>query len=403
MTINIMGKDPVIIAGAGPVGCTLALYLARHNVPVVMLEGDSELPEDLRASTWHPPTLDMLDQLEITEELIGTGLKVPNYQYRDRRTGEYADFDLTMLGDETKHHYRLQTEQFRLTRIVCRILEGMPNAEVRFSHMVTNVAQDDDGVTVTMDTPEGSKDIRGSVVFGGDGANSAIRRKASIEFEGFTYPEKFLVATTPYPLEDHFPGLAWVNYVSDPDEWCVLLRCNNLWRCLFPTPPGHTNEQLLSDDYIQERLHFLADVEGDFDVRHRTLYNVHQRVAKTYRIGRILLGGDSAHVNNPLGGMGMNGGIHDVINLGEKLMMITKGEANDDILDLYDRQRRIVCKKFVQEQTIANKKAIEAADPESHKKQQEKYMKAAADPALAKPFLMRTSMIDSVKASYEIT
>ena len=160
---------------------------------------------------------------------------------------------------------------------------------------------------------------------------------------------------------------------------------------------------MLSDDYIQERLHFLADVEGDFDVRHRTLYNVHQRVAKTYRIGRILLGGDSAHVNNPLGGMGMNGGIHDVINLGEKLMMITKGEANDDILDLYDRQRRIVCKKFVQEQTIANKKAIEAADPESHKKQQEKYMKAAADPALAKPFLMRTSMIDSVKASYEIT
>lgn len=403
MSINIMGKDPVIIAGAGPVGCTLALYLAQKNVPIVLLEADSELPEDLRASTWHPPTLDMLDELGITEELIGTGLLVPNYQYRDRRTGEYADFEMAMLGDTTKHHYRLQTEQFRLTRIVCRILEDMPNADVRFNHKVTNVSQDDESVTVTVETPEGEQNIRGSIVFGGDGANSAIRRKASIEFEGFTYPEKFLVASTSYPLQDHFPGLAWVNYVSDPDEWCVLLRCNNLWRCLFPTPPEYTNEQLLSDEYIQERLHFLADVEGDFEVKHRTLYNVHQRVASTYRIGRILLGGDSAHVNNPLGGMGMNGGIHDAINLAEKLMMMVSGEANDSILDLYDRQRRIICKEFVQAQSIANKKAIEAADAEAHKKQQEKYMQAAADPALAKAFLMRTSMIDSVRDSYQIT
>ncbi len=402
MTINLRGKDPVIIAGAGPVGCTLALYLARQDIPVLMLEAEAELPEDLRASTWHPPTLDMLDELEITEELISTGLIVPNYQYRDRRTNEYADFDMTILGDVTKHPYRLQTEQFRLTRIVCRILQEMPNAEVRYNHIVSNVMQDEDAVTVTVETPGGEEQLRGSIVFGGDGANSAIRRKASIEFEGFTWPEKFLVASTPYPLEDHFSGLAWVNYIADPDEWCVLLRCNNLWRVLFPTVPGTSDDVLLSDDYIQQRLHFLAEKEGGFEIGHRTLYNVHQRVAKSYRYGRILLGGDSAHVNNPLGGMGMNGGIHDAINLGEKLMMIDRGEADDDILDLYDRQRRIICKRFVQEQTIANKKAIEAADPEAHKKQQEKYMKAAADPELAKPFLMRTSMLDSVRESYEI-
>ena len=402
MSIELKGKDPVIIAGAGPVGCTLALYLARNEIPVILLEAESELPEDLRASTWHPPTLDMLDELEITDDLIATGLIVPNYQYRDRRTGEYADFDMSVLGDATRHHYRLQAEQFRLTRIVVPILEKMSNAEVRFEHKVANVTQTDEAVFVDVETPNGIETLRGSVVFGGDGANSAVRRKASIEFEGFTYPEKFLVASTPYPLQDHFPGLAWVNYVADPDEWCVLLRCNNLWRCLFPTAPGDTNEKLLSDDYIQERLHFLADIDGDFEIGHRTLYNVHQRVAKQYRIGRILLGGDSAHVNNPLGGMGMNGGIHDAINLGEKLVMISKGEANDDILDLYDRQRRIICKRFVQAQTIANKKALEEKDPEAQRKAQEKYMKTAADPALAKEFLMRTSMIDSVRESYEI-
>jgi len=402
MSIELKGKDPVIIAGAGPVGCTLALYLARNDIPVILLEAEAELPEDLRASTWHPPTLDMLDELEITEDLIATGLIVPNYQYRDRRTGEYADFDMSVLGDATKHHYRLQAEQFRLTRIVVPILEKMSHAEVRFEHKVENVTQTDEAVFVDVETPNGRETLRGSIVFGGDGANSAVRRKASIEFEGFTYPEKFLVASTPYPLQDHFPGLAWVNYVADPDEWCVLLRCNNLWRCLFPTTPGDTNEKLLSDEYVQERLHFLADIDGDFEIGHRTLYNVHQRVATKYRIGRVLLGGDSAHVNNPLGGMGMNGGIHDAVNLAEKLVMISNGEATDDILDLYDRQRRIICKRFVQAQTIANKKALEEKDPEAQRQAQDKYMKTAADPALAKEFLMRTSMIDSVRESYEI-
>jgi len=402
MTINLRGSEPVIVAGAGPVGCTLALYLARRKIPVIVLESENELPEDLRASTWHPPTLDMLDQLEVTEELISSGLIVPNYQYRDRRTGQYANFDLSVLGDATRHPYRLQAEQFRLTRIICRHLEESYNCEVRFGHAVRNVIQDSDSVTATVETCEETYDISGSIIFGGDGANSIVRRKSAIPFEGFTYPEKFLVASTDYTLEDHFDNLAWVNYIADPDEWCVLLRCNNLWRCLFPTVPGDTDDKLLSDNYIQERLHFLADINGDFNIGHRTLYNVHQRVAKTYRIGRILLGGDAAHVNNPLGGMGMNGGIHDAINLGEKLIMIDNGQADDGILDLYDRQRRVICKRFVQEQTIANKKALEEKDPDAQKKVQDRHMKTASDPELSKEFLMRTSMINSVKESYRI-
>jgi 3-(3-hydroxy-phenyl)propionate hydroxylase len=402
MQIDLMGKHPVVIAGAGPVGCTLALYLAQNDIPVVLLESDSVLPEDLRASTWHPPTLDMLDCLGVTEELISTGLKVPNYQYRDRATGDYADFDMSLLGDCTKHHYRLQTEQFRLTKIACRILSDMPNAEVYFGHSVSDVFQDDDGASVSVETNDGIKVIAASAVFGGDGANSAVRRKSGIAFEGFTYPDKFLVASTSYPLENDFDNLSWVNYVADPDEWCVLLRCNNLWRVLFPTKPEDSNEKVLSNEYIQERLKFLTDRKVDFPIDHRTLYNVHQRVAETYRIGRIFLGGDSAHVNNPLGGMGMNGGIHDAINLGEKLVAYRDGDVGDEALDLYDRQRRIICKEFVQKQSIANKKAIENRDVQAQKVAQQKYMKAAADPVLAKDFLRQTSMIDSVEASYQI-
>ncbi|MBP02812.1 MAG: hypothetical protein CMM25_08395 [Rhodospirillaceae bacterium] len=403
MQIDLMGKDPVVIAGAGPVGCTLALYLAQNDISVVLLESDATLPEDLRASTWHPPTLDMLDALGVTEELINTGLKVPNYQYRDRATGEYADFDMALLGDCTKHHYRLQTEQFRLTKIVCRMLNEMPNAEVCFGHSVLDIFQTDEGVSVSVETNDGIKSIQASVVFGGDGANSMVRRKSGIAFEGFTYPDKFLVASTSYPLENDFDNLSWVNYVADPDEWCVLLRCNNLWRVLFPTKPEDSDEKVLSNEYIQERLKFLTDQKVDFPIDHRTLYNVHQRVAATYRVGRIFLGGDSAHVNNPLGGMGMNGGIHDAINLGEKLVAYRDGTVGDEALDLYDRQRRIICKEFVQRQSIANKKAIENRDVEAQKIAQKNYMKSASDPILAKIFLRQTSMIDSVEESYKIT
>jgi len=400
--MSFPGQNPIIVSGAGPVGCAFALHMARNNIPVLVLEREVDLPEDLRASTWHPPTLDLLDPLDVTERLINMGLVVPNYQYRDRQTHDYADFDLGLLKDETNHPYRLQIEQFRFTRIVCEILKSVPGAEVKFDHGVSMFQQDEDGVDVVVDTSNGQKIMRASYLVAGDGAASAVRIGAGIEYEGFTYPEKFLVASTPYSLENHFPGLAWVNYIADPKEWCVLLRCNNLWRVLLPTVPKDTDEKLLSDEHIQERLHYLADIEGDYEIGHRTLYKVHQRVASTYRVGRVLLAGDAAHINNPLGGMGMNGGVQDAINLAQKMIMMAAGEANETILDLYDRQRRIICRRFVQEQTIKNKEALENPDLDAQKKHLEHMKKIASDPIAAKTFLMRTSMIDSVRESLKI-
>ncbi|MDX2143061.1 MAG: NAD(P)/FAD-dependent oxidoreductase [Rhodospirillaceae bacterium] len=398
------GKDPIIVAGAGPVGGVFALYLAREGFNVVLLEKEKVLPEDLRASTFHPPSMDMLDKLDLMPRLIQLGLIVPKYQYRDRRTGEIAEFDLSAIKDETNHPYRLQCEQWRLNKICCEELAKIPNAKVLFEHGVVKVVdQDADGVNLLVKTPDGEKTMRGSYVVGAEGANSMVRQTSGLEYGGFTYPEKFLVASTPYPLEKFLPRLSGVNYVSDPEEWCVVLRCNNLWRVLFPTNPNDPNEKLLSDDYIQDRLHRLAPKKGDFVVGHRTLYNVHQRVATTYRVGRVLLAGDSAHINNPLGGMGMNGGLHDAFNLAEKFLAIRDGKIEvDAALDLYDRQRRLTATKFVQEQSIANKKLMEEKDPDAQKKRQADFMRQAADPALAKKFLLKTSMINVVRESYAI-
>jgi 3-(3-hydroxy-phenyl)propionate hydroxylase len=391
-------RPPVLIAGSGPAGCVSALYLARRGIPVVLFEGEAQLPLDLRASTFHPPTLDMLDDLGITSKLLPQGLVAQKYQYRDRRTGERAVFDLSLLSDVTRHPYRLQAEQYKLTQLVVEMLKDYPHAQVLFNHRVEQVSQDADGVTVYAETPDdGFHVFRGSHLIGTDGANSRVRKSLAINFDGFTYPERFLVVSTPYEFAEHFEDLSLVNYVADPEEWCVLLRTPTLWRVLFPTDPGARDADLLSEPFVQARLHHLVDKPGDYEIGHRTLYRVHQRVAAKWRVGRVFLAGDACHMNNPLGGMGMNGGLHDAFNLVEKLHAVLTGEADDALLDRYERQRRTICIRFVQEHTINNKKLMEEKDQNLQQKRQAEFMATAADPARARQFLLKTSMIQSLR------
>ena len=399
-----MSDKPVIIAGAGPVGCTIALYLVQQDIPVILLEADSDLPEDLRASTFHPPTLDLLDQLGVTDKLIAQGLLVHDYQYRDRRTNEVAKFDFTTLKDETKHPYRLQCEQFKMTRTVVEMLKDYPKATVHFDTKLKGYRRIGDTVRVLCFQNGEEVLMEGSYLIGTDGANSVVRQSSGLKFEGLTYPERFLVVSTTYPFEDFFEDLSFVNYVSDPDEWCVLLKTLSLWRVLIPTDPAATPDELLSDSFIEERLQRLAPKDAPYEIAHRTLYRVHQRVAETYRPEKnVLLAGDAAHINNPLGGMGMNGGLHDAFNLAEKLTQIIKHNGDEDLLlDLYDRQRRGICVDFIQKHTLKNKALMEATDVDIQTSRQKEFMKASSDPVLKKAFLLRTSMIDCLKESYEI-
>lgn len=390
---------PVLIAGSGPVGSTLALTLARAGVPVIVLERATDLPVDLRASTFHPPSLDMLDDIGVAAEMVARGLVVRRYQYRDRRTGEVAEFDMDVIADETRHPFRLQLEQYELTRIVREHLKEHPHVEQRFGASVEGVEQDADGVRVIA----GGQWVEGSFLVGADGASSSVRKAMGIGYGGFTYEEKFLVASTPYPFEEVFENLAWVNYVSDPDEWCVMLRTEKIWRILWPTEPGVPDEVYLSDAHLQARLQALHPKDSAYEIGHRTLYNVHQRVAETYVKGRVALAGDSAHINNPLGGMGMNGGLHDAFNLADKLIAILHDGADaQGRLGLYDRQRRETAVQFVQKHTIENKKLMEAQDRDTQVRRQAMLMAAAADPERAKAFVRERAMIDCLRDSLAI-
>ena len=391
---------PIVIAGAGPVGSVLALSLAQADIPVLLLEKEETLPIDLRASTFHPPSLDMLDDLGVAEEMISRGLIVERYQYRDRKTGDIAEFDMSIISDLTRHPYRLQLEQYELTHIVRDRLKDCPHVQQIFGSGVENVRQGQDHVIVTA----GGEEIRTSFLVGADGASSAVRRALGIGYSGFTYDEKFLVASTPFRFEDVFENLSYVNYVADPDEWCVILRTDKIWRVLWPTDPDVDENLYLTDEWIQARLHALHDKSGDYEIGHRTLYRVHQRVAETYVDGRVALAGDAAHINNPLGGMGMNGGLHDAVNLADKLISIVNDEADyQDQLALYDRQRRQIAVKFVQDHTIRNKELMESTDPDVQAKRQKWLMDTAADPVKAKEFVRERAMIDCLRDSLAVT
>jgi 3-(3-hydroxy-phenyl)propionate hydroxylase len=396
--------EPVLVSGAGPVGCTIALYLARKGIPVILFEGAAALPIDLRASTFHPPTLDMLDELDLTEKLLSQGLVVREFQFRERQTGEAANFNLAVIADATAHPYRLQCEQYKLSQTALTMLAEYPHAEVRFGAQIAGYKETSDGVAALVFDGENEQLVEGSFLVGADGAGSRIRQASGTLFNGLTYPERFLVISTPFPFERHFDGLRWVNYISDPEEWCVMLKTLDLWRVQFPTEPDADPEMLLSDDFIEDRLQRLLPKEGRYEIGHRTLYRVHQRVAETYRVGdRVLLAGDAAHVNNPLGGMGMNGGIHDAFNLCEKLTAIlTEGADRHTLLDLYDVQRRGICVDFIQARTRENKALMETTDKTVQIARQKRFMELAASPEKQRQYLLESSMIGCLQDSLKI-
>jgi 3-(3-hydroxy-phenyl)propionate hydroxylase len=391
---------PVLIAGAGPVGLVAAAALLRAGIPVVVLEAGPGISTEMRASTFHAPTLDMLDDLGAAQGMIRQGLIGPRVQYRTRDHSLIAEFDFGILADVTRHPFRLQCEQFKLTRILHDLMSGQPGYDIRFHAEVADVVDHGDGVEAVL--ADGSR-VAGSWMIGADGAHSAVRKAAGIAFDGFTWPERFLVLSTDFDFATLIPGLADVSYYADPEEWFFLLRVPGLWRAMFPVHADVPDDVVMSEAFGRARFARVVEGRDDYPVRLRTLYRVHQRVAETFRRGRILLAGDAAHINNPLGGMGLNGGVHDAVNMVGKLVQVMRGQADDALLDLYDRQRRGVTVEHVQRQTIMNKKNLEAATPEDQADFRHRMAEAAGDPAKAHAQLIGMSMIGSLRRAAEIT
>ena len=387
-----MQNCQVIVVGAGPVGTFAAYCLAERGIDVIVVEAAADCAQDMRASTFHPPTLEMLDELGIADVLIDQGLKAPVYQHRDRKTGERIKFDFSELADATKYPFRLQCEQFKMARLLSDKLQSHPYADVRFSQRLLSFTQTDEHVDVSIETGTHIEHIRTRYLIGADGANSVVRKWLDLDFDGFTYPEKFLTLSTTEPIDDYFEDLSHVNYISDPEEWLVLLRVPTAWRILVPGRKEDT--ELTSSAYKDEIFSRLLGTDKEIETNHRTVYRVHQRVVKKYNHNRAIVIGDAAHLNNPLGGFGMNSGLHDAWVLKSALseILLEKGDATR-LLDAFDLERRTIMRGFIQSQTIRNKKMMEATQEEAQKAFADELKAIHADPVRRRAFLLKQSML----------
>ena len=393
--------DRILIVGAGPVGLTCAYSLALAGIPVTVLEREPDVPHDLRATTWHPPTLDFMDDLGVAEHLIANGHCAPTWQQRIKETGERAVFDLGLLHGETRHPYRLQCEQVHAVRFLTERLLEIDESSVRFGTSVSAVEQGDAGVAATVDEMGEQSVISARYLVGADGAHSIVRKALGLGFAGKTYETLLLVATIgDFPFEDHHEGLSDVNYVWSDEGNFSLLRVPGKWRSGIRPKPGRSPEDSLTDSAIQDHFNSIVPRVETYDVQARGMYRVHQRVTTKFCVGRVALAGDAAHLNSPNGGMGMNCGIHDAVNLADTLKRMWHG--GDQLLDLYDRQRRPVATTYVNEHADKNHRRMQVRDKEERRTILIEMQQVAADPDKAKAFLMRSSMIAGVREAAAI-
>ena len=390
-------KQHVIIVGAGPVGLVTANLLVDEGIAVSLVETCEDLPRDLRASTFHPPTLDMLERFGVVGRMIEQGLICPTWQFRDRNEGIVANFELARLSPDTNHPYRLQCEQWRLGELLYARLKESPLATIRLGTRAVAARQTAEGVELDVQLPGGgSETIRGTFLVGADGIGSVVRQAIGAEFDGITIPELFLTLSTTYDFREAMPDLSNISYLSDPQEWYVLIRTARVWRALFPVDASLEDKDVTSPERGERLLQGAVPRSQPYEVMHRTAYRVHERVASTYVKDRMAIAGDAAHVNNPLGGMGLNGGIHDAFNLAGKLIEVIRC-APLETLERYSRQRRKVALDVVQQTALRNRSILNTREPAARRDYYDELRRIVEDPEKHRSYVMRTSMIQSLR------
>ncbi len=396
---------PVVIVGAGPVGLCLALSLGRRGHRVIVLELLADLLDQARrAGTIHPPTLEMLDELGLYRRLEPRGLKAPLVHYWDGAAPEpIAVFDHAALAQDTRFPFALQCDRLKVIEEAYALAAEYDTIEIRLGCEVTDVRQTADYAVASFRDASGETgEIECAYLIGCGGAHSIARKAADIEFEGFAFPDRTMTLSIDHDFEAQ-RSYGYRNYILSPELWSNLFRWTDLWRLVLPADPQADPDRLLDDEVIHDTLQRFHPTERPYRVISKSLYTVHQRVAKTFRCGRVLLAGDAAHINSPIGAMGMNSGIHDAVNLGGKLAAVIEGSAPDDLLDLYVRQRRHAAVVHVQAMTIRNKNLMAEKAPATRKQRHDELRRAADDPKAAREFMLRASLIQSVRDAAAVT
>ena len=377
---------------------TAALRLADLGVEVVLAEAAPEPMTDWRASTFHGATLEVLEPTGVVADMHRLGLIARTFQLRDRHEGLVASFDFSVLAEETRYPYRLQLNQQRLVGLLHDRLLTHPRVQLCFGTRLTGLEEDNDGVVAALEGPGGPEEVRAAFLVGADGASSTVRRELDIGFSGTTYRERFLIVSVAEDLGESLPDLAYVNYVADPVEWLFILRTPESWRVLFPVPEDESDDEALGDEAIERRLQAVAPLPQPYRVLDRQLYKVHQRVADRFSSARALLMGDAAHVNSPIGGVGLNSGIHDASDAAVRLArVLTEGSDAGEELAAYATLRRTVALEYVQRDTHANTMRLAERDRERRARELAAMAELPRQPEQMMAYLRRVSLLEPLR------
>ncbi|MEP7328097.1 MAG: FAD-dependent monooxygenase [Betaproteobacteria bacterium] len=341
-------SDQVIIAGAGPVGLVAALLLADAGIPVTVLEKRTTLSMASKASTFHPPTLAILHHLGLLDSVLHMGQVVRELQYRTATDGIFARFAMDTLRDVTAFPYRLHLEQAQLTPLILDRLAAHAHARVLFDAEVINLAQAQGLVTAHIRQGGVEKIVTGEYLIGADGARSDVRRLLGIPFEGVEYPDKVLRVMTGDDLDALLPGIAPVTYLFNKARSVSFLKMADCWRIILRVPKEVDDTTALDPDWILSQLReTMPHCKHLPNVLMKDVYGVARRVAQRYRVGRILLMGDSAHITNTRGGMNMNCGIHDAFGIALAMIEARRERDPEIVNDAIDERRRIATEMLI--------------------------------------------------------
>ncbi len=331
---------PVIIVGGGPTGLSLALGLAHHDVRSIVLERAPQAPERSRAFVLWPRTAEVLRDWDAWDALRAAGTFVPEIAVYDSATQQRSfGVDFRVLEETFSEPGALLLAQSKAEEILRELVRKNPLCDLRTGWSATDICQDDDGATVTtLDDAGNAVDLRGAYVAGCDGASGITREAMGVELEGVTYGMRVVVTderverTLGAPsFRASFAPILALGIEFEPGHW----------RVIAPVPKENSDDDACADLGHADRMRALF---GDAASRAHTLwrgfFTIHRNHAQRFVKGRVTLAGDAAHLNSPVGGQGLNVGIHDAANLAWKLAYALNGGDARKLLESYDLERR---------------------------------------------------------------
>src|SRR6201997_5659416 len=335
-----MNDAPFLIVGAGPVGLSLALALARQQVRSVVFEAKTDLDPLSRALGILPRTLEIFRNWGVYDQFVKSGELLSRIDlWAAGKTKPFVTIDLSIFRRISSAGGVLIMPQNRTEELLLEAVKASGFTDVFFAHRATGFEQDSDGVTLQVTGPSGASETHhGRSLVGSDGAHSAIRATLGLELEGKTYPTRMLLGDI--RLEDDRDHLPWPLFAPVRRGGLAAVRYQpQHWRFIATVEPAESDEALIEPANIERRVHQLFGV-GPFECLWCSVFHIHCRTSPHFRQGRVLLAGDAGHINSPAGGQGMNSGIQDAQNLAWKLAPVLAGDGAGAVLWSYETERR---------------------------------------------------------------